>query len=63
MTDNVTQSERPMMQSVYITLTDGTKGIFTGPAIVKPGDQVGVEAIAFGKPEPLPEGYRFGSVE
>lgn len=52
-----------MMQSVYITLTDGTKGIFTGPAIVKPGDQVGVEAVAFGKPEPLPDGYKFGSVE
>ncbi len=51
------------MQSIYITLTDGTKGIFTGPAIVKPGDQVGVEAIAFGKPEPLADGYKFGSVE
>lgn len=63
MADDTKQSEESMMQSVYITLTDGTKGIFTGPAIVKPGDQVGVESVAFGLPQPLPPGYRFGAPE
>lgn len=66
MTSNrqITPTQEPAyMQHVHITMTDGTTGVFTGPAIVKPGDNIGVKSIAFSVPEELPPGYRFGAIE
>ena len=57
MADDNKAQEAPMpthMQAVYITFTDGRVAIFTGPAIVEPGEVVGIKSVAFGLPKPLP---------
>lgn len=50
-----------MMQSIHIELSDGRKGIFSGPAIVLPKDQgrVLISRIEFTEPVPLPDDCHF----
>lgn len=53
-----------MMQAIIITLSDGRKGMFTGPVLVKPGDEalLKIASIQFVPPQPLPEGCKFEEI-
>ena len=50
-------------QSVIITLSDGSKHIFTGPVVLKPGDPRSIKQVRFTMPKKLMEGYEFGKHE
>jgi hypothetical protein len=39
------KSKGPFMQTVHITLSDGRKGIFTGPALVFEGEVDGLQIV------------------
>lgn len=55
-----------MMQAVIMTLTDGRKVTFTGPAQVSEADQIAgvrVRNIVFSEPQDLPCDYYFEVVE
>lgn len=49
--------KKEKFQSVWITLSDGTKHCFTGRAITKKGDKRRITNIYFTEPEELPENY------
>ena len=44
-------------QSVIITLSDGSKHIFTGPVVLNPGDPRSIKQVRFTMPKKLMEGY------
>ena len=50
-------------QSVIITLSDGSKHIFTGPVVLKPGDPRSIKQVQFTMPKKLMEGYEFKKME
>ena len=55
-----------MMQAVIMTLTDGRKVTFTGPAQVSEADQIAgvrVRNIVFSEPQDLPCDYHFEVIE
>jgi hypothetical protein len=51
------------MQSVVITLDDGTMGTFTGRAITRKVEQRRIRDIKFTEPRKLPEGCEFGEID
>lgn len=50
-------------QSVIITLSDGSKHIFTGPVVLKPGDPRSIKQVMLTPPRKLMEGYEFKKME
>ena len=50
-------------QSVIITLSDGSKHIFTGPVVLKPGDPRSIKQVRFTMPKKLMEGYELKKME
>lgn len=50
-------------QSVIITLSDGSKHIFTGPVVLKPGDPRYIKRVKVTPPRKLMEGYEFKKME
>ena len=59
------EKKQDMMQSVILTFSDGTKAIFSGRAIVYPGQcaNLMVTAIKFTVPVPLPARCEFEAVD
>jgi len=55
------KSKGPLMQTVHITLSNGQKGIFTGPALVTEGMSAGlmIVGVVFSRAFPLPPGTAF----
>jgi hypothetical protein len=51
------------MQSVWITLSDGTKAGFSGKAVVFEGDVRTIRDILFTKPKPLPPDHTFEAMD
>ena len=47
--------ERRMQQAVMLTFDDGSCAVFTGPAVVSPGDDLRIVDIVFTEPTPLEE--------
>lgn len=53
-------------QNIWVTLSDGRVGVFSGPTLVEEKDtEVGVTVadLQFSEPKDLPEGYSFASPE
>jgi len=49
------------MQSIYLVLSDGTSGVFTGPKLVDTDieTEVTITSIKFSEPKELPQGSSF----
>lgn len=50
-------------QNAVITLSDGTKGVFTGAVLVRDGDSRGVAKIQFTEPKELPAGCQLAVMD
>lgn len=55
--------EKEKFQSVWLTLSDGTKAGFIGKAVVFSGDKRTIVDIVFTEPKELPKNCSFGKVE
>lgn len=51
------------IQSIVVSLSDGTQGVFTGPALVSPDDERTITNIQFSEPAPLPDGCSIGVLD
>lgn len=49
-----------MIQTVWVTFSDGTRACFSGRAVAYVGDTRTIRDIAFTEPKPLPPGCTFG---
>jgi hypothetical protein len=51
-------------QTVIVTLSNGTTGSFTGPAIVNPNNKdLRISRIVFTEPQELPKGMKFELID
>jgi len=50
------------VQSVILTLSDGTKAVFTGKAVCPKGETRTIVDIKFTEPVDLPDNYEWGSL-
>jgi hypothetical protein len=51
------------IQSVFLTLGDGSIVTFTGQAVCDVGETRSIVKIQFSEPRELPEGCSFGSID
>ena len=56
------QPNPEMVQSVWITFSDGTNAGFLGKAVAFPGDTRTIRNVAFTEPRALPPGYSLEAV-
>jgi hypothetical protein len=51
------------IQSIFLTLSDGTVAQFSGPAVCEEGDERTIHSVKFGEPQDLVDGMSFEKVD